>query len=450
MNRDAELIRQTLIDFEKQQYPDILSAISLPAATPAGGCGHNTIFSKTPRKIDSYQYLSTIRRTSAHNAYFHIPFCRSECLYCSFERIGNHSAHQIETYIEAMTTEIEGKLQYIPDFRPDIFYIGGGTPTILSPRLMERFLGMLSGRFDIGKNLEFTIETTPQAVLAPEGEQLLLMFAGHGVNRINVGVQSFSRDVAARNGRLQSGDDIVRCFAKLRRHGFQKVNLDLIYGLPGQTPEVWCEDLRQAVDLQPDSITTFSLRVRPPSRLHRMVTQGEAALPSEHSLLLMRLLAQRFLPQHGYAEDNSDYFIKSPDKRYLYQPFQPHNADRNLIGFGSSAYSLAGDRQIFNVSSTVEYLRRAKEGGAAVEYVIELDRPEMMRKRLAEGLRTVFDGRGFREEFGLPAREALGGQLASLLDLGLIHEEGYDVRLTPKGKVIHDHVAAYIKYRTSA
>jgi oxygen-independent coproporphyrinogen III oxidase len=323
--------------------------------------------------------------------------------------------------------------------------MGGCTPTVLSAEAMAHYLAMLGRHFELQRNRELTVETTPEAVLLPGGENLLSVLKDHGVNRINVGVQSFSDTVVRRNGRRQSAADIAACFNLLKKVGFGKLNLDLIYGLVGQTPEIWLQDLENAAALQPDSITTFSLRIRPPSRLHDMVTLGVVTPPPERDVLVMRMIAQKFLPGAGYSEDNADYFIKSPDKRYLYQPFQPHNADRNLIGLGPSAYSLAGDRQIFNVRGTEQYLEMISRGEDPIAFAIELTREEHMRKRLAEGLRTSFDDGVFSDAFGVSVHEVFGGTLYQLSDWGVVEGDAAALRLTAKGKVVHDCVAAYLK-----
>jgi oxygen-independent coproporphyrinogen-3 oxidase len=353
----------------------------------------------------------------------------------------------VERYLQALESEIHRKQAILKDdFNPDIFYVGGGTPTVLSHSALKHFLQILGRNLDLEKSLEFTVETTPQAVLGEEGMAKVVLLKEAGVNRVNVGVQSFSEEVTRQNGRLQSREDIFQCFQRLREVGFEKINLDLMYGMVGQSMAVWQDDLQSALATEPDSITTFSLRVREPSVLFALAMRGEAALPAEKEVLMMRIMAQHFLPRHGFIEDNSDYFIKSPEKRYLYQPFQPHNIHRNLIGFGPSAYTLAGDKQIFNVRATVDYLSMSRQGRDLVDFVISLNRDEYMRKRLAEGLRTAFDDEPFRREFGCSIFASSGGIIRKLQELELVRAEGSTIRLTFKGKIVHDRIAEYIKY----
>jgi len=447
MNQSKELIRLAEVELGSGEYKKTIDSLSVPCPLPAFRYGDNTLFQTAGRAAGSFDYFLTIRKTPSQNAYFHIPFCRSECLYCSYEKISNPANDLMERYLDSLQWEIDRKKSLLGNsLRPDIFYVGGGTPTILPVKTMARLLLILDNAFTLLSNLEFTIETTPQAVLAGDGEEKLHLFREMGVNRINVGVQSFSAATARRNGRNQTTRDIFDCFERLRSVGFDKINLDLIYGLVGQTPEIWADDLKMAAAISPDSITTFSLRVRPGSTLHSLVQSGKIQLVPEDDLLIMRIMAQRFLPGHGYLEDNSDYFIKSPEKRYLYQPFQPHNIDRNLIGFGPSAYSLASDRQIFNVRATSDYMQRCSESIDPIDFVVELTPEEFARKRFSEGLRTVFDDRIFTAEFSGSVFGMFPGIISRLQELGLIRIAGPEISLTFKGRILHDHVAHNVKF----
>jgi len=451
MNQSKELIRLAEDELISGEYKKNLYSLSVPCPLPTFRYGDNTLFHTAGRAAGSFDFFLTIRKTTSQNAYFHIPFCRSECLYCSYEKITNPSNDLMDQYLDSLQWEIDRKKSLLGEsLRPDIFYIGGGTPTILPLKTMAQLLRILDNAFMLHSNLEFTIETTPQAVLAADGEDKLQLFREMGVNRINVGVQSFSAATARRNGRNQTMKDIFDCFDRLRSVGFDKINLDLIYGLVGHTPEIWADDLKMATAISPDSITTFSLRVRPGSTLHSLLQSGKIQPVPEDDLLVMRIMAQRFLTEQGYMEDNSDYFIRSPEKRYLYQPFQPHNIDRNLIGFGPSAYSLAGDRQIFNVRATSDYMQRCSEITDPIGFVVELTPEEFARKRFSEGLRTFFDDRIFTAEFSGSVFGMFPGIISRLQELGLIRIAGPEISLTFKGRILHDHVANYVKFAEAA
>lgn len=137
-------------------------------------------------------------------------------------------------YLRALKKEVLLKKSILgQNFNPDILYVGGGTPMVMDIGEIDFFLETLAGSFDIKDNLEFTFETTPGAIARSDSLEKLILLKNMGVNRINVGVESFSEAVMRKNGRVQSLNDIRLCFAKLRQIGFKKINLDLIYGLMG-------------------------------------------------------------------------------------------------------------------------------------------------------------------------------------------------------------------------
>ena len=444
---DRVLIGKAIAEYAAGDYGRIADELAVGSFDSSRVVLYNTLFYRPPLKVDSWDYFRSLRKASGQNLYLHVPFCRTSCLYCTYEKVLTPSAETVGRYLQAIRHEIERKTSILKSqLDPDIYYIGGGTPTHLSETALRSLFQLLTSRFDLRKRREMTVETTPGAVLAEDGEDKFRFLKNAGVDRINVGVQSFCSEVAQKNGRRQSSEEIFRSFAILRRIGFEKVNLDLIYGLVGQTPAHWAKDLEAAVRLDPDSITTFSLRVRPPSRLFTLVRNGKISPPSESDLITMRIMAQHWLSSRGYQEDVPDYFIRSTEKRFLYQPFQPHNHSRNLIGLGPSAYSLAGDRQIFNLRDTEAFLRRSESGTDPVDSAIYLDREEYARKSLAVGLRSVFDDAMFAQECGFSVREGLPEILEKLNGLHLIEAKGARICLSPAGRILHNRVAEYIMY----
>jgi len=407
----------------------------------------NTLVVKDREKVDSFKVFESIRKTDKDCVYFHIPFCSVKCSYCIYEKIGGSSKQERSAYLDCLRREIESKSRILKgNLTPDIFYVGGGTPTILTIDETKLFLEMVTGSFRTKGNLEFTIETTPSALSQPDSLEKLSLLKEKGVNRVNVGIQSFCEEVTRENGRIQPAADIYKCFENLREIGFQKINLDLIYGLIGQDLSVWAEDLRKTVELSPDSITTFEMRIRKSAPHYSRYVETPGIFPSEENRLIMRIMALNYFSDNGYFEDNSDYFIRSKEKKYMYHPAQPHNIFRNLIGFGSSAYSLAGNRQMFNVSDTRKYMERIKNGIDPIDCMILLNKNAHMRKRFADGLRTEFDDKIFKKEFSESVFDALPAIVDKLRDMGLVIIKGAKISLTEKGRLITDSAANYINY----
>lgn len=447
MDKNKRDIDHALTIYAELGLEKAVSALKRATDLKVAGGSFNTLYAKKAVKVSSFDIVSLIRKTTLASAYFHIPFCRNSCIYCVYEKNRPEPIERVNAYLAALEQEIEKKIAALGQkFCPDIFYVGGGTPTVFDIDQMRSFLRILSRRFDLKRRLEFTFETTPMEITRDHAVEKLLLLKDNGVNRINVGVESFSEAVTKKNGRVQYFDDITRCIETLRRVGFDKINIDLIYGLFGQNLSVWREDIDNAIALSPDSITTFALRVWKTSRLYPFYAKNKKKFCSEKDKITMRILAYELFTGSGYFEDNSDYFIKSIDKRYLYHPSQPANIFRNLIGFGPSAYSIAGDTHIFNTRKTADYIRLLRDDKAPVDSAIVLTRGEHMKKRFADGLRTRCDDRLFRKEFSSSLFDEFRETIEILLGMSLVSIEKPYIGLTKKGKLITDIIANYIKY----
>lgn len=407
----------------------------------------NTLVAKKDEKVNSFSVFENIRKTSKSSAYFHIPFCKTHCAYCAYEKIVTASRQKKLRYLDLLKKEIVIKKGILGgNLNPDIFYVGGGTPTVLTLDEIKIFLDLLSGIFDTKNNLEFTFETTPQAIIESDGMEKFALLKEKGVNRINIGVESFSENVAKKNGRIQRADDVYKCVESLRSVGFEKINLDLIYGLRGHTSKIWQDDLNHATQISPDSVTTFYLRIRNTAPFYLHYLKHPHDYPSLEEKQIMRIMAVHHFEQNGYSENNSDYFIKSKEKIYMYHPAQPHNIFRNLIGFGVSAYSIAGNTQIFNIKDTSDYMQVSSNSADPIDRMIVLNKHEHMKKRFADSLRTEFNDNVFKEEFSCSAFDELRETINTLYDMGLVSIEAGKVRTTKKGRLITDEIANYINY----
>ena len=412
---------------------------------------YNTLFLKEKIAVNSFGVFKDIRKAPQSSAYFHIPFCRRQCSYCSYEKMLNPTLQKRRLYLDFLRREIEAKKKVLKhNLNPDIFYVGGGTPSLLSVAEIEYFLRLIEEFFDIKNNIEFTFEVSPWSIARPEGIEKLSLLKEYGVNRITVGIESFSEVVTKKTGRIQLLEDVYKCVVRLKKAAFNTINFDLIYGLPGQDQGLWLEDLSEAVRLSPDSITTFALRIRDNAPIYRQYMRSPSLLPAENDKVAMRIMTVDFLARNNYFEDNSDYFFRKKGKKYLYHPTQPHNISRNLIGFGPSAYSIAGNTQLFNIRNTDAYLAKIKSNADPIDSVSVLDRQEYMKKRFAEGLRTQFDDNVFINDFSESVLGFIPQKISRLSELGLIHIDGHIIKLTVKGKYITDIIANYISYSNTA
>jgi oxygen-independent coproporphyrinogen-3 oxidase len=371
--------------------------------------------------------------------YVHIPFCEKKCLYCDFYSVENVSA--MDDFLEALVLEIARYSPYGEARRFDTVFFGGGTPSLLRPEQLQIVLSQLRNRFDILPDAEITLETNPGTADA----RTLRAYRDLGVNRLSIGIQSFHEDELRFLSRIHDSADAIRCYTGARAAGFDNVSLDLIYSLPGQSPDRWEANLRRAVDLGPDHISAYSLIVEDHTPLSRMVQANLVSPnPSEAEAALYEW-TMGFLEARGYEHYEVSNYAR-PGRR------SRHNcaywAHEDYLGFGPSAHSFwksAGEpagRRWWNVANVRTYCERLAEGKLPVASEEGVGGKELINERIFLGLRS--DGlnllqaeRDFRFEFQARQHElirALVTENLAVLQDGLL-------RLTPRGYLLCDEIS---------
>ncbi|GAI46365.1 unnamed protein product, partial [marine sediment metagenome] len=214
--------------------------------------------------------------SSTAGIYIHVPFCRAKCLYCDFYSLADRD-NAMDRLVGCIVEEIYGAADRARDWQFDTMYIGGGTPSLLTPRHLERIVTALQQALGLGHVMEFTLEANPGE--APE--EKLRAFRDLGVNRLSLGFQSFDPGLLEFLGRLHDPRDCYRTFDAARRAGFNNINTDLLFNIPGQTLRRWQSDLAALVELGPEHISAYSLTVEKGTPLHGMVAAGEVSMPRE-------------------------------------------------------------------------------------------------------------------------------------------------------------------------
>ncbi|UCD58929.1 MAG: coproporphyrinogen III oxidase family protein, partial [Candidatus Hydrogenedentota bacterium] len=199
--------------------------------------------------------------------YIHIPYCRSKCPYCDFASVPVDES--VDAYLRALAREVACVSEAIPP--AETVYIGGGTPTVLTPKQICRLFEGLRERLEISPLAEITIEANPCSLSATKARLL----ASNGVNRVSLGAQSFVDSELSFLGRSHGVEDILHSFRWLREAGMDNVNLDLIYAIPIQYAENWRYSLAQAIDLKPEHISTYCLTFEPPTPLWQLSQGGK-------------------------------------------------------------------------------------------------------------------------------------------------------------------------------
>jgi oxygen-independent coproporphyrinogen-3 oxidase len=285
-------------------------------------------------------------------AYIHIPFCANHCLFCAFYR-NAYTAAGAAAYADCVVAEIEREAGE-PGVCHDVIeavYLGGGTPSALSAGDLTRILDTMRQRLPLASDCEITLEGR---IIHFDDEKIDACISA-GVNRISVGVQTFDTTVRRRQGRRSSKEEAVRFLTGIRDRSRVALVIDLLYGLPGQTEEVWREDLRIAAALAPDGVDLYGLNLIPGTPLHQAVVAKKLYPTTLQHLGVMYETGVAFLGEAGWRQISNSHWARTPRERNVYNLRIKQGVDCLAYGSGAGgtlgrySYSVAGNLQQYNV-----------------------------------------------------------------------------------------------------
>lgn len=358
--------------------------------------------------------------------YVHIPFCVKKCAYCDFASFAGREGDE-ETYVDAVLREAERRSGLEADIAT--LYIGGGTPSILPPQLMDRLLSGLRKRFVFLPDAECSCECNPGTVTA----DFLSVLRSHGINRLSFGAQAAQPRLLSLLGRIHTWARVEESVELARQAGFQNINLDLMLGLPTQTIEDVKETLEAALQLSPTHLSCYGLIVEEGTQMRRMVESGAWTLPDEDTEREMYELCRETLSRHGFAQyEISNFALPGFACR--------HNVDcwkrKEYIGLGSAACGFLGSTRYQNPPLLSDYLagKPAEETGLSPEDA--MFESVMLGLRMTEGV----SNRDFLRMHGVSINEVYGEKLRKPLAQGLIAWHGDRLRLTRRGMDVQNSV----------
>jgi oxygen-independent coproporphyrinogen-3 oxidase len=367
--------------------------------------------------------------------YIHIPFCVAKCGYCDFASVPL-SPGALEPYLDALVREIAAAAE--AGRRAATVYIGGGTPSLLSGGQLERLLGAVRAAFAVEPGAETTLEANPGTL---DREQTSAWRA-LGVNRVSLGVQSLDDGLLTRIGRRHTAREALAAYRLLRAAGFGNIGLDLIHGLPGQTPALWRRDLARALALGPDHLSLYSLGVEEGTAFHRELRAGRLALPPEEAAAEMIAIAAELTAAAGFERYEISNWAR-PGCRCR------HNLDcwslREYRGCGAGAHSFLrrpGALRLANVRDPAAYARLIRERGDAVALREEPGPRQLAGEAAMLALRTSdgLDEPAFAEAHGAAWAVLFPDAAALGREHGWLERTAGRVRLTPAGMLFSDSV----------
>ncbi len=366
--------------------------------------------------------------------YFHIPFCKRKCPYCDFYSVtgGDHLA----AFLAALHREIA--LRAAPEMVVNTVYFGGGTPSLLSPSAVADVLDAVQTHFNLLADVEVTLETNPGAV----GLDGLTRLRKIGVNRLNIGVQSFRDDALRFLGRIHNRAEAGAVIDQARAAGFRNLGVDLIYGLPGQTLAGWVSDLEQALHYRPEHLSCYILTFEPGTPMTCDLERGRLAPLEESRVVDMFETTAAFLSRHGYDHYEISNFARTPDFRsrhnMKYWHFEPY------LGFGPSAHSYRGNTRSWNIADLDIYMQRLAQDRRPEDGREVLSREQQVLEALLLGLRLKegFSIVDFEQRFHLSVQATFGRLLNQLSEEGCLANLPGRCALTMRGMRYHNSISA--------
>ncbi len=369
--------------------------------------------------------------------YIHIPFCASRCPYCDFSSTADFSEREIACYLDCVKHEAETRADNARGLVFDTLFIGGGTPSIVPAAglagLVERCLGLFTW-----KNMpdpEITVEANPDSIRLDALSELVQS----GANRLSMGVQDLTSSGLAILGRRHSARQAEDAVRTARKAGFPAVNIDIIYGFPGQDMKGVATTLEKAVRLEPEHISCYELTLAEGTVMQREVEKGRLVMPEEEMREAMTDLVEEYLAGHGYHQYEISNFAKPGFECR-------HNMDcwdgGQYLGLGCSAVSFLAGQRMGNRRSPAGYMKMVTEGRSPVEWIEPPDIRRSFRELIITGLRTNkgISPENLASRFGIDMMKQYRKEIMQLTEWGMLTHEYGRIRLTLRGRRLANQV----------
>ncbi|MGM7683096.1 radical SAM family heme chaperone HemW [Cytobacillus sp. Hm23] len=372
----------------------------------------------------------------ASGVYIHIPFCEHICHYCDFNKVFL-KGQPVNEYINSLEEEMHQTFERYPSNDIRSIFVGGGTPTAINIKQLERLLESIKRYIKpVNDKLEFTFEANPGETLTKEKIKLLYEA---GVNRISFGVQSFDNKILQQIGRVHRKEDIFKSVDWAKEVGFNNVNLDLMYSLPGQTISQVDETLQEAFSLNVDHFSAYSLIVEPKTVFFNLQKKGKLHLPSQEDELTMFEHVIEQMKKHGYNQYEISNFAK-PGMESVHNLTYWNNEE--YYGFGAGAHSYIDGKRITNAGPLNKYITEvARHGQGAIESH-EVTLQEKMEEEMFLGLRKIkgVSKVAFFNKFNEDIHDRFHSQIIEQQRKGLLEEDKHYIRLTHRGMLLGNEV----------
>lgn len=398
------------------------------------------------------EYRNAARASNASgrplSLYFHIPFCDTVCFYCACNKIATKDRGRAQPYLNRVHREIEMQAGLFDASRPvEQLHWGGGTPTFISPDQMRELMQTTRRHFALldDDSGEYSIEIDPREVT----DETIGLLREIGFNRMSLGLQDLEERVQKAVNRIQTAEQTFGALRAARREGFRSVSMDLIYGLPLQTPSSFLRTLDRVLDAEPDRLSVFNY-AHLPERFKPQRRINEAELPTpDQKLEILQNVGER-LASAGYVYIGMDHFARPDDELavaqregQLYRNFQGYSthAHCDLIALGVTSIGMVGDTYAQNMRTLDEYYARIDAGELAVFRGIQLNEDDQLRRDVITQLICNFalDMNAIGERWGIEFATYFASELTRLAGMatdGLLQIDDARIEVLPAGRLL--------------
>lgn len=370
--------------------------------------------------------------------YIHIPFCDHKCIYCDFYSVITRD--NITNYLNAIKKEISFYSEkYKNDSKITSVFFGGGTPSLMEPEYLGEIIQHLKTRFDILPTAEITMETNPGTV----NKKKLETFRSFGINRISIGIQSFNNDELKFLTRIHDSEKAIETITDASRAGFDNINIDLIFNLPGQSREKWLNNLKTAASSNIQHISAYSLILERGTILNKMVLDKKVILQDDDYDADLYECTMDYLEGQGFLQYEVSNFYKPGFECIHNKAYWEY---KDYFGFGSSAHSFVNGKRWWNFSSARQYISEVEKHGMA-EANSELINDE---QRLSEYIMLALRAKGIKLKefytlFGTSWLERNKSYLENLKKENFLTFNAEKINLTKKGYAVCDEILLNLK-----
>lgn len=367
--------------------------------------------------------------------YIHIPFCISKCPYCDFFSIVSGDEQLKTRYIRALKKEMALYGQKIKGTKLASIFIGGGTPTILEGCQLSAILSSCYTNFIMDKEAEITVEANPGTIDKEKIKKLYLA----GINRISIGAQSFNDRMLKKIGRIHTKKDILTAYQLAREAGFKNINIDIMFGLPGESRKEFRQTLSELISLKPEHISLYALTIEPGTALFEFVKEGKVKIPSDSFINQLFLEAIDTLTVNGYEHYEISNFAL-PGKRCIHN--QIYWKNQPYLGVGVESSSYLDYKRYKNMRDLNKYILLLDYGILPISFQEILPFKERMVETIILRLRTIegLAKKEFKHLFDMEIEEIFHKELEFLKTQGLLAENETHYHLTKQGILLANNV----------